>query len=69
MFEKLKELWNQGKSMLEQALIEPEEDTFVTIPEGVTCEQLIQEAKEYVDAVIVSKHDDSPEKNKNEQEA
>ena len=56
MFEKLKAFFEKGKSMLEEAFVEPEEDTFVTVPEGVTCEQLIEEAKEYVDAIIVYRH-------------
>ena len=56
MFEKLKEYFEKGKSMLEEAFVESEEDTFVTVPEGVTCEQLIEEAKQYVDAIIVHRH-------------
>ena len=56
MFEKLKKYFEQGKSMLKEAFIEPEEDDFVTVPEGVTCEQLIEEAKQYVDAMIVKGH-------------
>lgn len=56
MFEKLKEYIDRGKSMLEEAFVESEEDDFVTVPEGVTCEQLIEEAKRYVDAVIVPSH-------------
>ena len=61
MFEKLKEYYEKGKSMLQEAFVEPEEDTFVTVPEGVTCEQLIEEAKEYVDAIIVHKHGEEEE--------
>lgn len=62
MFEKLKSFINQGKSMLEDALEVPEEDDFVTVPEGVTEEQLIEEARQYVDAIIVTHHKtkDSP---------
>lgn len=56
MFEKLKKYLDEGKNMLEQAFDLPEEDDFETVPEGVTCEQLIEEAKEYVDAIIVPKH-------------
>ena len=37
-----------------------EEDDFVTVPEGVTLEQLIEESKQYVDAIIVTK---SPKRN------
>ena len=42
---------------------EPEEDDFVTVPEGVTLEQLIEESKQYVDAILVTesqKRNDSP---------
>ena len=59
MFEKLKEYYEQGKSMLEDAFVEPEDD-FVTVPEGVTEEQLIDEARQYVEAIIVKR----PEGNK-----
>lgn len=55
MFEKFKAFFDQGKSMLEDAFAEP--DDFVTIPEGVTLEQLIEESKQYVDAIIVQKKD------------
>ena len=60
MFEKLKKFFDEGKSMLNEALTEPEEDDFVTVPEGVTLEQLIEESKQYVDAIIVTK---SPKRN------
>ena len=60
MFEKLKKFFDEGKSMLNEALTEPEEDDFVTVPEGVTLEQLIEESKQYVDAIIVTK---SPNRN------
>ena len=60
MFEKLKKFFDKGKSMLNEALTEPEEDDFVTVPEGVTLEQLIEESKQYVDAIIVTK---SPKRN------
>ena len=53
MFEKLKSYIDQGRSMLEEAFEMPVEDDFVTVPEGVTTEQLIEEAKQYVDALIV----------------
>lgn len=53
MFEKLKSYIDQGRSMLEEAFDLPLEDDFVTVPEGVTCEQLIEEAKQYVNAIIV----------------
>lgn len=48
--------------MLEEAFELPEEDDFITVPEGVTEEQLIEEAKQYVDAIIVTHHKkkDSP---------
>lgn len=73
MFEKLKAFLEKGKSMLEEAFVEPEEDTFVTVPEGVTCEQLIKEAKEYVDAIIVYRHGedrkDAPQEKKPADEA
>ena len=74
MFEKLKQLYDQGKSMLQEAFIEPEEDTFIAVPEGVTEEQLIEEARQYVDAIIVVRHkkdsNDSPaeDEKQNEQE-
>ena len=60
MFEKLKKFFDEGKSMLNEALTEHEEDDFVTVPEGVTLEQLIEESKQYVDAIIVTK---SPKRN------
>lgn len=60
MFEKLKKFFDEGKSMLNEAFTEPEEDDFVTVPEGVTLEQLIEESKQYVDAIIVTK---SPKRN------
>ena len=62
MFEKLKSFINQSRSMLEDALEIPEDDDFVAVPEGVTEEQLIAEAKQYVDAIIVTHHSkkDSP---------
>ena len=56
MFEKLKKFFDEGKSMLNEAFTEPEEDDFVTVPEGVTLEQLIEESKQYVDAIIVEPH-------------
>lgn len=72
MFEKLKKYLDDGKSMLEKAFDIPENDDFVTVPEGVTCEQLIEEAREYVDAVIVPKHahhaDDDTETDNNDSE-
>ena len=48
--------------MLEEAFELPEEDDFITVPEGVTEEQLIEEAKQYVAAIIVTHHKkkDSP---------
>jgi len=63
MFEKLKKFFDEGKSMLNEAFTEPEEDDFVTVPEGVTLEQLIEESKQYVDAILVTesqKRNDSP---------
>lgn len=58
MFEKLRQLMDDGKSMLEDAFVVPDDD-FVAVPPGVTEEQLIDEAKQYVDAIIVtSRHHD-----------
>lgn len=58
MFEKLRSFITQSKSMLQDAFEVPEEDDFVAVPEGVTAEQLIEEAKQYVDAIIVNHHAD-----------
>lgn len=53
MFEKVRQLLDDGKSMLEDAFVIPDDDDFVAVPPGVTEEQLIEEAKQYVDAIIV----------------
>ena len=57
MFEKLKAYWDEGMSMLEDSFAEP--DDFVTVPEGVTAEQLIEESKQYVEALLVPSHERS----------
>ena len=54
MFEKFKAFIEESASMLEDSFSEP--DDFVTVPEGVTAEQLIEESKQYVDAIIVPAH-------------
>lgn len=66
MLEKLKELFGEGKSMLEDAFVIPDDDDFDAIPPGVTEEQLIEEARQYVDAILVERkhhsHKDDSEK-------
>ncbi len=56
MFEKLKQMIDDGRSMLEDAFVVPDDEDFVPVPPGVTEEQLIEEAKQYVDAIIVEHH-------------
>ena len=64
MFEKFKKYIDQGKSMLIDAFVEDDDD-FVTVPEGVTCEQLIEEARQYVDAIIVPSHKEEQKEEEN----
>ena len=56
MFEKLKQFIDDGKSMIGDAFVVPDDPDFVAVPPGVTKEQLIEEAKQYVDAIIVEPH-------------
>lgn len=56
MFEKLRQFIDDGKSMIGDAFVVPDDPDFVAVPPGVTCEQLIEEAKQYVDAIIVEPH-------------
>ncbi len=53
MFEKLRQFLDDSKSMLEDAFVVPDDKDFVAVPPDVTEEQLIEEAKQYVDAIIV----------------
>lgn len=57
MFEKLRQFLDDGKSMLEDAFVVPDDENFIPVPPGVTEEELIEEAKQYVDAIIVPHHD------------
>ena len=56
MFEKLRQFIDDGRNMLEDAFVVPDDENFVAVPPGVTEEQLIEEAKQYVDAIIVEHH-------------
>ena len=56
MFEKLRQFLDDSKSMLEDAFVVPDDKDFVAVPPDVTEEQLIEEAKQYVDAIIVPRH-------------
>ncbi len=56
MFEKLRQFIDDGRNMLEDAFVVPDDKDFVAVPPGVTEEQLIEEAKQYVDAIIVEHH-------------
>ena len=53
MFEKLRQFLDDSKSMLEDAFVVPDDKDFVAVPPDVTEEQLIEEAKQYVDANLV----------------
>ena len=57
MFEKLRQFLDDSKSILEDAFVVPDDEDFIPVPPGVTEEQLIDEAKQYVDAIIVPHHD------------
>ncbi len=57
MFEKLRQMIDDGRNMIEDAFVVPDRDGFVPVPPGVTEEQLIEEAKQYVDAIIVKPHE------------
>lgn len=56
MFEKLRQFLDDGKSMLQDAFVVPDDKDFIAVPPDVTEEQLIEEAKQYVDAIIVPHH-------------
>ena len=63
MFEKFRQFIDNGKNMLEDAFVVPDDADFVAVPPGVTEEQLIEEAKQYVDAIIVESRNEHHHQN------
>ena len=52
MLEKVKKFFDQSKSMLQESLNGAPAKESKAAPDDVTCEQLIREAKAYVDSII-----------------
>ena len=63
MFEKFRQFIDDGKNMLEDAFVIPDDDDFIAVPPGVTEEQLIEEARQYVDAIIAESSHEHHHKN------
>ena len=56
MFEKLRQFIDDSRNMIADSFVVPDDADFVAVPPGVTEEQLIEEARQYVDAIIVAPH-------------